>query len=333
MAVTAETDVQLDYVGSLQNAAVVISRLHRGEKRLVFCDSRARVEELGNELRRLGISTFLSHSSLSAEERRSAERAFAEAQDCVIVTTSTLELGIDVGDLDRVIQIDAPYSVASFLQRLGCTGRRQGSVRNCLFLATNDASLLRSGALLALWGAGFVEPVVPPVRPLHLFVQQLMALALQESGIGIRDWRRWIARLPPFSDIPDSDVDILIHHLLEENILFFDGARVSFGDQGEALHGRRHFLDLVSVFTSPPLFTIFHGRTELGTVHQIAFLHHRSEAPAILLLGGRSWTVTSLEWPKRLAYVVPGEERGKSRWLSTQFSALKLRRGLLFFPL
>ena len=182
-APAAETDVRLDYVGSLQNSAIVNSRLHRGEKRLVFCDSRARVEELGNELRRLGVSTFLSHSSLSAEERRSAEEAFAEAQDCVIVATSTLELGIDVGDLDRVIQIDAPHTVASFLQRLGRTGRRHGALRNCLFLATNDNALLRAGAIILLWEAGFVEPVLPPKYPLHLFAQQLMALALQEQGM------------------------------------------------------------------------------------------------------------------------------------------------------
>jgi ATP-dependent helicase Lhr and Lhr-like helicase len=124
---SAETDVQLDYVGSLQNAAIVISRLFRGEKRLVFC----RVEELGNEIRGLGASVFLSHSSLSSEERRTSELAFQEARDCVIVATSTLELGIDIGDLDRVIQVDAPWSVASFLQRLGRTGRRSGTSRNC----------------------------------------------------------------------------------------------------------------------------------------------------------------------------------------------------------
>ncbi len=110
----SETRIELDYVGTLRNAAIVISRLYRGEKRLVFCDSRGRVEELGNELRGLGVSVFLSHSSLSAEERRTSEQAFAEAQDCVIVSTSTLELGIDVGDLDRVIQIDAPHSVHEF---------------------------------------------------------------------------------------------------------------------------------------------------------------------------------------------------------------------------
>ena len=58
---------------------------------------------------------------MSAAERRRSEEAFAEARDCVIVATSTLELGIDVGDLDRVIQVGAPRTVASFLQRLGWT--------------------------------------------------------------------------------------------------------------------------------------------------------------------------------------------------------------------
>jgi ATP-dependent helicase YprA (DUF1998 family) len=122
----AAVDVTLDYVGSLNNAATRIAAVHSGEKRLVFCDSRRQVEELGAALRDRGIETHLSHSSLSSEERRRAEQAFADSRDCVIVATSTLELGVDLGDLDRVIQIDAPPTVAGFLQRLGRTGRRPG---------------------------------------------------------------------------------------------------------------------------------------------------------------------------------------------------------------
>ncbi|MEK7750960.1 MAG: DEAD/DEAH box helicase [Acidobacteriota bacterium] len=114
----SEADVQIDYVDDLQNAAVVLRQLHRGEKRLVFCDSRARTEELAAHLRTFNVPTFVSHSSLSADQRRRAEQAFSESRDCVIAATSTLELGIDVGDLDRVIQIDAPNTVSSFLQRL-----------------------------------------------------------------------------------------------------------------------------------------------------------------------------------------------------------------------
>ncbi len=121
-----QVNVQLDYVGSLQNAATVISRLHRGEKRLVFCDSRARVEQLASLLSKAGVITYVSHSSLRLEERQAAEAAFSQSSDCVIVATSTLELGVDVGDLDRVIQIDAPSTIASFLQRWGVPAGARG---------------------------------------------------------------------------------------------------------------------------------------------------------------------------------------------------------------
>lgn len=158
---TSATDLSLDYVGSLTNAATVISRLHLGEKRLVFADSRRNVEQLGVRLGELGVETFVSHSSLSATERRRSETAFAEARNCVIVATSTLELGIDVGDLDRVLQVGSPTTVASLLQRLGRTGRRPGTTRNMTLLATNDSAFLRAAWLLWLWSEGFVESITP----------------------------------------------------------------------------------------------------------------------------------------------------------------------------
>ena len=145
-----------------------------------------------------GVETFVSHSSLGLDERRQAERAFAQGRDCVIVATSALELGIDVGDLDRVIQVDAPGTVSSFLQRMGRTGRRPGMARNCLFLATSDEGLLRAAGLIELWAAGFVEPAVPPPEPLHILAQQLMALALQERGIGRAEWLDWVRAVPAF---------------------------------------------------------------------------------------------------------------------------------------
>jgi hypothetical protein len=80
----------------------------------------------------------------------------------VIVSTSALELGIDVGDLDRVIQVNSPATVAAFLQRLGRSGRRDGTVCNCLFLALEDDELLHAAGLLLAWSRGFVEPVAPP---------------------------------------------------------------------------------------------------------------------------------------------------------------------------
>src|SRR5699024_1301830 len=108
---TGDAEIVVDAVPTLDSAAVLLSKLYRGSKRLVFVDSRRQAEELAFLLGQAGIDVYLSHSSLSAEERRRSEQAFAEARDCVIVATSTLELGIDVGDLDRMIQIGAPGTV------------------------------------------------------------------------------------------------------------------------------------------------------------------------------------------------------------------------------
>lgn len=308
-------DVQVDWVGSLQNAALVISRLHRGEKRLVFVDSRSRVELLAMELRGLGVSTFVSHSSLSLEERKSAEQAFSEGSDCVIVATSTLELGIDVGDLDRVIQIDAPFTVSSFLQRIGRTGRRSDSTRNCLFLVTTEDAFLRSVALLELWRSGYVEPVVPPASPLHIYAQQVMALVLQERGIGQTDFDQWLSRMPGFSSIRPTLRRQLVSYMVDTEVLHSDGGVIGIGSRGERAFGYRHFMELVSVFTTPPMVKVLNGRQELGEVHELTFAVG-DEGPALLTLGGRSWVTTYIDWPRRKAYVEPTDMKGRSQWLS-----------------
>ena len=309
-------DVQLDHVGSLANAAKVISLLHRGEKRLVFCDSRSRVEQLAVLLRQHEIDTYVSHSSLSVDARRQAEQAFAQRQNCVIVATSALELGLDVGDLDRVIQIDAPGTVSSFLQRMGRTGRRPGATRNCLFLATNDEGLLRAAALLDLWRQGYVEPVIAPPSPYHILAQQLMALVLQERGIGRSEWFSWIADVPGFAQLPADRVAELVEFMLNKGILWSDDGILGFAPEGEATFGRRNFMDLLSVFSAPPMFTVLSGRKELGNVHESTFFR-KEEGPAILALAGRMWKTTHVDWKRRLAYVEPTtlDKKGGSRWL------------------
>ena len=230
-----DADVMIDYVGSLQNAAEVLRLLHHGEKRLVFCDSRTRTEELAVHLRTAGVRTYVSHSSLSVEQRRDAEAAFREGRDCVIVATSTLELGIDVGDLDRVIQIDAPSTVSSFLQRLGRTGRRLKTKRNCTFLATTRSWLLQAAALVELWQSGYVEPLEPPVKPYHLVAQQLLALVLQERGIGHRACRERLKPLLEQAAIPADLLEVIIAHMLGAEILADDSGLLGMGLEGERL--------------------------------------------------------------------------------------------------
>ena len=310
VGVNPDADVRLDYVGSVANAAKVIASLHRGEKRLVFADSKRIVEELGQALRGNGVTAFLSHASLSAEQRRRSEDAFAAARDCVIVATSTLELGVDVGDLDRVIQIDSPPTVASFAQRLGRSGRRDGVAGNCLLLALDDGALLSAAGLLLLWARGWVERVVPPPEPRHIVAQQILALCLQEHRVGDRLWPHAWNGLAPF----DATAEVIVRHLVERGFLDSDGGMLFVGPEAEQRFGFRHFMDLTSVFASPPQFTVLYGRSEIGRTDP-ALLTDRVEGPRRLLLAGRSWQVTSIDWSRRLSYVEPVDDGGRARWV------------------
>lgn len=303
-------DVTLDHVGSVTNAATVIAALHQGEKRLVFCESRRTVEDMALALRERGVETFVSHSSLSLDERRRAEQAFSEVRDCVIVSTSTLELGIDVGDLDRVIQVDAPRSVASFLQRLGRTGRRAGTTRNALLLTTDDDALLQAAGLLHLWAEGFVEPVVPPPSPRHIVAQQLLALCLQEGRVGDQVWPQWWSGLAGLHDETTSEI---VEWLVSSGHLENDAGMLFIGPETERRYGRKHFLDLVSVFTASPEFLVLHGRSELGSVDPLV-LTRKTEGPRIVVLAGRSWTVTYIDWRRRRCFVEASDARVRMRW-------------------
>ena len=298
-------DVTLDYVGgSIENAGYVISRLHRGEKRLVFCDSRAQTEQLAAQLRSRNVETFVSHSSLSKDERSRAESAFAQQRNCVIVATSTLELGIDVGDLDRVIQIDAPSTVASFLQRLGRTGRRPGSRRNCLFLATTSESLLRAAAIEHLWQSGWVEPVQPPLAPHHVAAQQALCFTLQNGSASVNDLIGFVSQ---------NGLD----HLFTREFLVRDGPLVLIGPRTERLYGKRNYLELLSVFDTPPLFQVEFAGKEIGWVHELSLQRRPDDSDPVILLGGRAWWVRFVNWDKKIAQVEPSDLHGRSTWLGS----------------
>lgn len=309
-------EVTVDHVGSLENAAIVLSRLHRGEKRLVFVDSRARAEELTRELRTHGTETWLSHGSLGREERHAAEAAFTSAPTGVIVATSTMELGIDVGDLDRVVQIDAPWTVASFLQRLGRTGRRTGAVANCLFLSTSDRALRDTLGLLTAWSEGYVEPVVPPPYPIHVSVQQLLALLRQEATLGSKTWQRWLGDPLVLGNEVHAALEPLVAHLVAAGFLSVDGEMLQLGPEAERRYGRRHYLDLTAVFADPPTLAVAHGRTVVGQVHVRSLLQRQEDAQAnLLLIAGRDWAIESIDWKRRVVHVSPAAgHRGKTSW-------------------
>jgi ATP-dependent Lhr-like helicase len=306
--------LKLDFVGDLGNTALMIDRLYPGTKRLVFVDSRRRVEELGHHLAGRNVEVYVTHSSLAASERHAAERAFEEGKNCVIVATSALELGIDVGELDHVIQVDAPTSVASFLQRMGRTGRREGATPNCTFLATKEDAVLRSAAILHLHASGFVESTRPTRRAGHVLAHQLLALAMQERGVVEDRWWNWVAGCGAFRGLDARDRFELVSHMCEQSILVSADHRLLLGPRGEKLYGHRNFMELYAVFSSPPVLKVVYGPQEVGSID--AWFLQLDEKPnrCAFVLAGRPWKVVRIDWKSATALVEPAEEGAYPSW-------------------
>ena len=232
------------------------SRLAVGQKSLFFCQSRALTEAIAEHMRGRGIDVFVHHSSVSLEGRTAAEERFQRGTNTSIVCTSTLELGIDVGDLDLVLQANAPSTVASFLQRLGRTGRRAGQRANTTFFCEDPETVLQAIALVELARKGWVESIPPHTRCWPVLVHQLLALTLQfgasaRSGAGPTSPLCLIFRASAGRNSMTSSA-----HLITEGFLYPSSGLLSMGDTAERVFGRKNFLELYAVFSSPQLYKI-----------------------------------------------------------------------------
>lgn len=111
-------------------------------------------------------------------------------------------------------------------------------------------------------------------------------------------------------------MDAIVQHMTEQGILFETDGQLAIGIEAEAVFGRHNFMDLFSVFISPPLITVRHGRTDIGEVHETTFSVSDDQAPVVLTLAGQHWAVRHLDWKRRCAHVEPTAIPGRSRWLN-----------------
>ncbi|MGH7293941.1 MAG: DEAD/DEAH box helicase, partial [Polyangiaceae bacterium] len=199
----------------------------RGKKSLFFCQSRSLTEIVAEQMRGDDIEVFVHHGSVSKEERQAAEERFATGTNACIVATSTLELGIDVGGLDLTFQANAPSTVSSFLQRMGRTGRRAGTLANMTFLCENAVSVVQSTALVRLAARGWVERVKEEARCWPVLVHQVLAMTQQHGGISAERCWQMLERVPDFRGISKEEYLALIEHMKREGYLFEAGGLLS----------------------------------------------------------------------------------------------------------
>jgi ATP-dependent Lhr-like helicase len=256
---------------------------------------------------------FVHHSSVSLEERQRAEERFHHGRDACIVCTSTLELGIDVGDLDAVMQANAPSTVSSFLQRIGRTGRREGQVANMAFLCESSEELLLAIALVELARSQWVEAVPIQTRCWPVLVQQLMALSLQFGAISREDAHAQLSRVSDFQGLSREEYEALITHLVTKEFLYESAGKLSLGDRAERLFGRKNFSELYAVFTSPVMYKVIAGAQDIGSIEP-SFVERLVEGMSSFLLGGRAWVVDNVLHADREVHVRAAPAGKKPTW-------------------
>ena len=282
----------------------------RGQKTLFFCQSRSTAEAVAEYMGRAGTAVFVHHSAMSREERQLAEEHFHHGSDACIVCTSTLELGIDVGDLDRVLQAEAPDTVSSFLQRMGRTGRRTGQAANTTFFCETTEGVVQAIALVELAKAGWVEAVEVERRCWPVLIHQLLAMALASNGIAADGAWEHLARVPDFQGINRAEYDRLLKWMVQDDALRLAGGRLVLGPKTERRFGRKNFMELFAVFSSPLTYTVqTAGGRPLGSLNQ-AFVDRLVDGLSTFLLGGRAWAVLQVRHQDRRV-VVEAAPRGR----------------------
>lgn len=312
--VPTRREIKIELTPTVAEMASVASLEAKGQKSLFFCQSRSLTESVADRMRGRGIDVFVHHSSVSQAERAEAERNFHEGQNACIACTSTLELGIDVGDLNKVLQANAPSTVSSFLQRMGRTGRRKDTVANTNFYVEHLDLGLQAIALVELAKAGFVEAVPDQRRCFPVMVHQLLAMTLQFGAITPAAAFDQLGRVGDFADIQPEEFATLVEHMVAEGYLYETGGQLSMGDKAERVYGRKNFMELYAVFSSPVLYKVHTAQKhEIGSLEQ-SFVDSLVEDMSAFLLGGRGWIVEHINHDDRVVRVIPAPRGKKPSW-------------------
>lgn len=313
----AEQDLQKYY-------AFLYDRCHT-KKCLVFANSRGNVEDVIAHMKHIAKQRgerdvfYVHHGSVSASLRREAEHALRDhAGPTVAAATLTLELGIDIGDLDSTIQVGAPYTCSSFVQRLGRSGRRTGKSQ-MMFLNVYEPSyrnpyevlpwdLLRSIAIIQLYlEERWVEPFIPKKKPFSLLAHQTLSTLMTYGELPPAELARMVLLLPAFRDTvsPGEYQNLLRYMLQEEYMQRMEDGGLIVGLKGEKI--ANHF-SFYAVFQDEETYHVMSQDGEVGTL---------TNCPAVdevFVLAGRSWRVVSIDEERKIIYAARAKSSRIPAW-------------------
>lgn len=298
-----------------------------GRSSIIFVNSRITAERTARSLSKMAermgskLEVFVHHGSVSKESRKVAEERLRSGRsDVTTVATSTLELGVDIGSLDTILQIGPPHSCSSLLQRMGRSGRR-GGAQSLVMMCNDDAqmwwsdvygvsvNLVRSIAMVELAvKEGWVEPPRTVKCPYGILLQQTMAYLRNSLGAKFTELCDEVLALYPFRFITKDDYKALIKYMVERGLLdYLKDATLVLGREGERIAFGKGF---PIVFAGSKDIEIRFEGKPIGTVQKIP------EVGGNILLSGRVWAISSVSPDGTVAEVVESDGSSDTSWKS-----------------
>jgi ATP-dependent Lhr-like helicase len=287
----------------------------RDSKVLIFPNARGRAEEVAVKLKQIsekvgGHKNYFSHHSSLDKEVREYVEFFAKnstLQNFCISCTSTLELGIDIGNVDEVVQIDATHSIASLIQRVGRSGRREGKASNLFLYATEQWSLLQSLACWMLYQEQYIEPVAVNKKPYDVLVHQLLSIVKSSSGISVSQLLEEIELNFAFSHISTEETEEIICHLTD--IDFFEklGKELIIGIEGEEVVNCK---DFYSLFETPVFFKVSSSGVKIGELPLSPQIRKNEN----IYLSVKIWSIKDIDYQTKKIEVIPAKDGKKPKF-------------------
>ncbi len=311
-----------------------------GKRCILFSNSKGEVEENVAHLRRISEKKkandcyLAHHANISPALREFAEKRVKSAELPVCVgATVTLELGIDLGRLERIVQTGCPLTVSGFVQRLGRSGRR-GSASEMYFVFRYDMSLPPSvfyreinwdflmciAQILLYMREGWVEPMYLPKLPYSLLYHQTMSVMAASGCMTPQELARQILTLSVFGNVSKEDFRLLLSELLENGHLERGEDGLLIGSRGEAQVNNYDFL---AVFSVPVEYSV---RSVDGTSAEIiGTVQNPFGVGSQFALAGQAWEVVSLDRKALNIYVRKIEGISANMWTDTGNEYVHLR--------
>ena len=282
----------------------------RGTPNLVFAGSRQNVEWYSDTLRdmsekaRVPLEFFPHHASLSREHRLDLEKRLKTRRTTTAICTSTLELGIDIGDIVCVAQIGAPFSVSSLRQRLGRSGRRPGEASILRMYAIEaepqpsshpldrmHLGLIRSIAMIELLIGKWCEPPAPQALHLSTLTHQILSVIAEHGGVRAQRLYSTLCQRGPFRQVDPSLFARVLRQLGRSDVALIEQAPegiLLLGPRGEKLVEHYSFY---AVFQTPDEYRIVADGKLLGTLPSPTIL---TEGMSIIFSGQR-WRIVRVQ--------------------------------------